>query len=171
MTDGHLPPRPVLPGRPTHIQSAITEARNRADEIRSRVAVIARILELIPPAIAQGKVSLIHGSGGTWHLRTDKGQNLGQLNDRSLAQFILDAPDHLKALSGYIGHLEQKAFDTRQDRRDDVQRQAQRDNLLRQITDELLAADGLGVHTKDGQRRVRSAISAAKREDEDRRSW
>lgn len=163
-----LPVDPVGGGRPEHIQRAINAARNRANDIRNRRAVIAQVLELIPPPIRLGKVALIRGAGDTWHLRTDKGKNLGEIRDRALAQFVLDAPEHLHELSAYVGELEERAFQAREERRDEQAQQSRRDLLLQQITDELLAADELGAHTKDGQRRVRSAISAAKREDEDR---
>ena len=160
---------PVRPGDP--LAKVRVERQRQSDEMRDRRRVLEQVWEKLPPSLFLGKVEVIKGSGNTWHLRGDQGQNLGHLTSQALAQFIIDAPTFLKTFSDYIEVLEREAFDAREERRRRRDRDLQRDRLLSDITNELLAADDLGIHTKDGQRRVRSAVTAAKREDDDRRPY
>lgn len=142
---------------------ATPQPRRRADsnEIRDRRRFIERLLELLPPTVVKQTAKLVAGPNNTKTLRGDRGENLAVFHDANLAQYTLDAADHLRVLSDYIGAMQEGAWQAREDSR-------RRDQLLSELRVELMAADSLGVHTKDGQRRVREAIKAL---DETRNSY
>jgi hypothetical protein len=124
-------------------------------EVRARREVIAEILELLPTAVANGTTELVKGSGGTHILRTDRGTLLAQFTSRGLAQFLQQAPDNLRVLSAYIEELEGAAFNDRERRREAEAR-------LNEVRIELVAAASLGVTTRDGMRRIQSAIASVR---------
>lgn len=129
--------------------------RDSSEEIRARREVIAQILELLPGAVSSGTTDLVKGSGGTHILRTDRGQLLATFTTRDLAVFLRDAPEHLRTLSKYIEDLEAAAFNDRERRREAEAR-------LNEVRDELVAAASIGIGSRDGMRRIQSAIASVR---------
>lgn len=129
------------------------ERTDQGKEIRDRQSVVEQVIAMLPATVVADTTVMVKGSDSTWVVRGDRGQHLAVFKDRNFAQFTRDAIPHLRAFSTYISQLETEAYQARQRRRREEQ-------LLREITDELQAAHSLGVHTKDGQRRVRQAVQA-----------
>lgn len=127
-----------------------------AAEVRARREVIAEILEKLPAAVTNGTTGITKVSGDTPHaVRTERGQLLALFATRDLAQFLHDAPEHLRVMSGYIEEMEAAAFADRERRRE-------AEAKLREVRIELLAAARIGLNSKDGIRRVQSAIASVR---------
>lgn len=124
-------------------------------EIRDRRRVLAEAFELLPPSVAQQTAKLQRGSDGSRILRGDRGQLFGQFHDHALAEFTLQAPGNLRAFMDYIEQLEADAFADRERRREAETR-------LDEVTNELLGAADLGINTREGLRRVQSAITSVR---------
>lgn len=127
-------------------------ARDReawADEIRKRREFLEQVYEYLPVGFTAKGTRLVSGPQGSLLLVSARGQNLAQFFDHNLGRFLLDSVDNLTAFSEYIAEIERDAYERRREFR-----------RLDRVRNELLGADGLGVGTKDGQRRVRAAIAA-----------
>ena len=122
-------------------------------EIKDRCLVVKHGLELLPPAIVNETIKATRGTDGPRILRGDRGELYGQFHDSALAEFTRQAPGHLRAFMAYIEKLEEVSYDERKRRREVEQR-------LTEVTDELLAAERFGITSRDGLRRVRSAIAS-----------
>lgn len=131
--------------------------RQQGREIKERQEVLREILELLPPAVKRGELRLVPGPGGTKYLRGPNNEVYAKFTDHLMAQFFIDSLEYLLAFSAYIGQLESEAFQGRRNFR-----------TLSRVRDELEAAESLGFHTKDGQRRTRAALATL---DDRERRW
>ena len=129
-----------------------------AKEIRDRRRVIARILEILPPALVAKATRTPPGPDGTTVIWSHRGTMIASCADDITAQFLNDAPEYLRTFSAYIQDLEASAFYDRDRRREAEAR-------LEAVTDRLLSAASLGLKTQEGQQRLQSAISEARGHD------
>jgi hypothetical protein len=124
-------------------------------KVQNRRNVMGEILDRMPLELVTGKTELRGGPQKQTVLWTNTGKLVASFQDALVARFLLDAPVYLRTFMDYIDQVESSAFHDRRDRR-------RAERRLTEIEAELLAAENLGIHTKDGPRRVRSAIAGAK---------
>lgn len=117
--------------------------------------MIEQVLEMLPTSIVTETARTVPGTGGSKVIRGDRGQNYAEFHHHALAEFTLQAVGHLQAFLIYTEQLERSAFNDRDRRREAEKR-------LDEVRNELLAADSFGPMTKDGQRRVKSAIASVR---------
>lgn len=136
--------------RPHHLRRQVDTR-----EIRDRRSVLAQVMGRLPPSLGAETATLTRGPNQSHVVRGERGQLLAQFHDHSFAVFSLQAPANLRVFMDYISQLEEDAYNDRDRRREAEAR-------LDEVTNELYAANSLGITTKDGQRRVRAAIASVR---------